>query len=260
MSPAPRGLLDEVVDQRVDPLRAAVAEDRDVGARGGPRGDHARPHRVVDVVVDVRDPVDQPHDPALERDRIARAARVAQDAVAHRRREVEVLEHVDHAQGVLVVAEAAAEALAPRAVEDVLADVPERRVAEVVPQPDRLREVLVEPQRPGHRARDLRRLQRVGEPRAVVVALRRHEDLGLVLEPPERLAVDDPVAVALERRAQRALLLRPRALGRIGAPGERRERGFLPRGDAVREGGIGRRGAHLPHSDAPRRCISHPTF
>ena len=155
--------------------------------------------RVVDVVVDVRDPVDEAHDPALERDRVAGPARVAQDAVAHRRREVEVLEHVDHAQRVLVVAEAAAEALAARTVEDVLADVPERRVAEVVAEPDRLGEVLVEPQRPGHRARDLRRLERVGEPRPVVVALRRHEDLRLVLEPPERLAVDDPVAVALER-------------------------------------------------------------
>ena len=31
MSPAARGLLDEVVHQRVDPLRAAVAEDGDVG-------------------------------------------------------------------------------------------------------------------------------------------------------------------------------------------------------------------------------------
>jgi len=45
------------------------------------------------------------------------------------------------------VAEAAAEALAPRTVEDVLPDVPERRVAEVVPQPDRRGQVLVEPQR-----------------------------------------------------------------------------------------------------------------
>ena len=78
------------------------------------------------------------------------------------------------------------------------------------------------PQRPADRARDLRRLQRVGEPRAVVVALGRHEHLRLVLEPPERLAVHDPVAIALERRAQRALLLRHRAHGGVRG---RRERG-----------------------------------
>ena len=71
------------------------------------------------------------------------------------------------------------------------------------------------PQRPRHRARDLRRLQRVGEPRAVVVALRRHEHLRLVLEPPERLAVHDPVAVALEGVAQRALLLGHEAVGGV---------------------------------------------
>ena len=130
---------------------------------------------------------------------------MAQDPVAHRLGEVEPLEHVDDAQRVLVVAEAAAEALAPAAVEHVLADVAERRVPEVVPEPDRLGEVLVEPQRARDGARDLRGLQRVGEPRAVVVALRRDEDLRLVLEPAERLAVHDPVAVALERRAQRAV-------------------------------------------------------
>ena len=51
-------------------------------------------------------------------------------------------------------------------------------------------------------------LERVREPRAVVVALGRDEHLRLVLEPPERLGVHDPVAVALERRAQRAVVLR----------------------------------------------------
>jgi hypothetical protein len=36
---------------------------------------------------------------------------------------------------------------------------------------------------------------------AVVVALRRHEHLGLVLQATKRLAVHDPVAIALKRRA-----------------------------------------------------------
>ncbi len=50
----------------------------------------------------------------------------------------------------------AAEALAQAAVEHVLADVPERRVAEVVAEPDRLGEVLVERERARDRARDRR--------------------------------------------------------------------------------------------------------
>ena len=78
---------------------------------------------------------------------------------------------------------------------------PERRVAEVVAQADRLGEVLVEAQGARHVARDAARLERVGQPGAVVVALGRDEHLGLVLEAPEGLGVHDPVAVALERGA-----------------------------------------------------------
>ena len=218
----------------VSPSTAISASGRSAGS------EDARPHRVVDVVVDVGDPVDQPDDLALQRRRLARPARVPQDPVAHRRGQVQALQHVDHPQRVLVVPEPAAEALARAAVQHVLADVAERRVAEVVPEPDRLREVLVQPQRPRDRARDLRRLQRVGEPRAVVVALGRHEHLRLVLEPPERLAVHDPVAVALERRAQTPQSSSgARAIRGIGAGGERREPLGLPRLLARGEG-VGR--------------------
>ena len=80
----------------------------------------------------------------------------------------------------------------------VLAGVAERRMAEVVRQRDRLGQILVQPQRPRQRPRDLRHLQRMGQPGAVVVALVRDEDLGLLLQPPEGGGMDDPVAVALE--------------------------------------------------------------
>ena len=120
-------------------------------------------------------------------------------------------------------------------------------MAKVVAQADRLDEILVEAQRSRHRARDLRDLQRVGQPRPVVVALGRHEHLGLVLEPPERLGVDDPIAVALEGRAQRAVLLRSRTPRGIGARGPLVELGLLQgtnaRGEALGDGGvIGREG------------------
>jgi hypothetical protein len=69
--------------------------------------------------------------------------------------------------------------------EHALAGVPERRVAEVVRQRDRLAEVLVQAEHAAERAGDLAGLDRVREPGAIVVALVVHEDLRLVLEPPK---------------------------------------------------------------------------
>ena len=89
-------------------------------------------------------------------------------------------------------------------------------------------EILVQPQRAGDAARDARRLERVSEPRAEMVALGIDEDLRLVPQPPECLGVDDAVAVALERRPQPALVLREVAPARrVGADGERRQPSFL---------------------------------
>src|SRR5215217_9116895 len=101
----------------------------------------------------------------------------------------------------LVVAETAPPVCAQAAVEHRLPRVAEGRVPEVVAEPDRLGEVLVQSERARHAASDAARLERVREPGAVVVAFRRDEDLRLVLQPPEGLRVNDPVAVALKRRA-----------------------------------------------------------
>ena len=197
-------------------------------------------HGVVDVVVDVGDAVDEADDPALERVRLVRPG-VVEDPVADLGGQVEpapvALEHVDDPQRVLVVAEAAVEALAQRLVERLLAGVAERRVPEVVAEPDRLDQVLVQPQRPGDPARDPGRLERVRQPGAVVVAGGVDEDLRLVHQPPERLRVDDPVAVALERRPQQARLLLARAPARlVRAHRERREPPLLVLANARLEG------------------------
>ena len=79
----------------------------------------------------------------------------------------------------------------------------ERRVAEVVRERERLGEVFVEPERAGERPGDLGDFQRMGQACAVMVALVEHEDLGLVLQPPEGGRVDDAVGVAPERAAGR---------------------------------------------------------
>ena len=205
------------VSIRFDPVgpSSSISARGQVGRREDPR-----PQRVVDVVVDVGDAVDQLDDPPLQRRRLGRPG-VVEDAVAHLLGEVEplavALQHVDHPQRVHVVLEAAAAALAQGRVERLLAGVAEGRVAEVVAEPDRLGQVLVEAERAGDGAGDPAGLQGVGEAGAVVIALGGDEDLGLVLEPAEGLRVDDPVAVALERRAQRAVgLLDARARRGIG--------------------------------------------
>src|SRR5262249_33485872 len=106
--------------------------------------------------------------------------------------------------------------------------VPEWGVAEVVTERDRFGQVLVQAERARDRARDLLYLERVRHPHGEVVADRGaparfaedlREDLGLVLQPTERRAVDDAVAVALEARAQliaRFLALATLALSREG--------------------------------------------
>ena len=76
-------------------------------------------------------------------------------------------------------------------IQSALARMAEGGVPQVMPQGDGLGQVLVEAQGAGDGAGDLRHLQRVGQPGAVMVALRREKDLSLLLEPAERLAVDD---------------------------------------------------------------------
>ena len=71
MSPAAARGLDEVVHEPVDALGAARAEHLDLVARQVALGEDPVADRVVDVVVDVRDAVDDADDLPLER----RAAR-----------------------------------------------------------------------------------------------------------------------------------------------------------------------------------------
>src|SRR5215472_4595937 len=100
----------------------------------------------------------------------------------------------------------------------------ERWVADVVPDCDRLGEVLVQAQGPRDAPRDACSLERVRQAGAKMVALGIDEDLRLVAQPPESLRVDDPVTIALKRRSQAAFLLWSLASARlVRAHGERRE-------------------------------------
>ena len=130
------------MDELIDPLRARVPQDRDLVARQIGFVEKPVPHRVVDVVVDVGDAVDEPHDLPLERVWLALAG-VREDPVADL---VGEIERARDPQRLLVVAKAPAGAvLSKRVVERILPRVPERRVPHVVPEADRLRQILVEP-------------------------------------------------------------------------------------------------------------------
>ena len=115
------------------------------------------------------------------------ALRVLGDAVAHFPAQVEagtvLLEHIDNAQALLVVVKPVRD----EPFQHALARVPERRVPEVMPEGDGFGQLLVEPEHLRDGARNLRHLERVGQSRAVVIALWREEHLGLVLEPAKGL-------------------------------------------------------------------------
>ena len=120
------------------------------------------------------------------------------DPLEHLEGEVQRFEH-DEDPGALLGVD-------PFAIDDelgkrLLPGVPERRVPDVVAEAQRLGQRLVERQVAGDGAADLGDVEGVGEPGDVVVALGVHEDLGLVLQPAERLRVEDAVTVALERGA-----------------------------------------------------------
>ena len=159
------------------------AEQRDLLLRQVVGGEHPGADRVVDVVVDVRDAVDDADDLPLERLRLVGPG-VLEDPVAHLPGEVEpaavALERSTTRSECSLWRKPPAAALAQQLVERLLARVAERRVAEVVAEPDRLDEILVQPQRPRDAARDAGRLERVRQPRAEVVALGVDEDLRLV--------------------------------------------------------------------------------
>src|SRR5687768_13649873 len=91
----------------------------------------------------------------------------------------QVLEMVDYAQGVFVMAKGASVSR-EGAGEGFFSRVPEGRVAEIVAEGDRLREVFVEAESPGYGTGYLHHLQGVRESCPEVIAVGGDEDLGLV--------------------------------------------------------------------------------
>jgi len=83
-------------------------------------------------------------------------------------------------------------------VEDIFTHVTKRGMPQVMAQGDCLGQVLIQVQGSRYGAGYLGNLQGMGEPGYIMVTQGGDEDLCLVLEPPERFAVYDAVAVTLK--------------------------------------------------------------
>ena len=108
---------------------------------------------------------------------------------------VAVFQFRDQTQRVGVVVEAAKRLRHP--VQRGLARMSERGMTKIVGECQSLGQILIHGKHARDRTRNLRHLQRVGHPGAVVVALVFHKNLCLVLQPAERSGMDQPVPVAL---------------------------------------------------------------
>ncbi len=93
-------------------------------------------------------------------------------------------------------------------IERVFAGMAERRVAEIMHQRHAFSQILVQLQRAGQSAGDLRHLNGVGKPRAVMVSVGADEDLRLVLQAAKGCRVDDAVPVTLEFGTRQASFFR----------------------------------------------------
>ena len=160
---------------------------------------------------------------------------VLDDSFAHGQGQVQaakarvaLLKPGDDAQGVQVVVEAEPEA-AQALVESLFAGVAKGRMADVVGQRKRLGQFHIQPQRPGHGARDLGDLKGMREAAAKVVRRgiggQAGEDLGLAGQAAKGPRMQDAGAVTGKRRAIRMRRLSVRAADEFAVSADSNRRG-----------------------------------
>ena len=196
-----RRMHDEVGDHARDHFRRRTPKPRIDERRQIACLKHTRTQTVVVVVAKVGNAVSNAHDTPFECLRQV-LSRVIDDAVLDLKGQIKTraiaLQILDDAQTLLVVREVSDD-LRHRC----LARMSERRMPDVVTERNRLRQIFVEAKSSRDRAGDLRHFQTVRHARTVVIA-RDDVNLRLALQTPERLRVQDAVAVALKVRAERA--------------------------------------------------------
>ena len=92
-------------------------------------------------------------------------------------------------------------------------------VTQIMAEGNGFGQVLVELQGPGDGSGDPHDLQGMGQPGSVMIPLRLQKHLCFVLEPPERLAVDDPIHVPLIAGAHFVFFLRAQSSPGFICPG-----------------------------------------
>ena len=215
------GGLHHIGDQGVDPLGMGIAKDGRNLRRNVLVAKDPRPHGVVNVVVDVGDPVRKPDNLSLQGLRLVRAA-VAQDAPADLIGQIQaqavLFQLVHHPQRLLVVVEGDPHDLR----QCRLSCMAEGSMAQVVTHGGCLGQVFIQAQGSGNGPGDPGYLQSMGHPGPVMVALRLQKHLGLMHQAAEAAAVEDAVRVPLVAGAVLPLRFRsppPTALRSLGGPG-----------------------------------------
>ena len=194
-------------DKGVDTLALAVTENTPDVRRNALLAQDASAFGVVNVMVDICNSVRELYYPALKGIGLF-SARVADYSVAHLIGKIQspaaVFNHINNAQTLFIMVKAVFHHGAKRP----LPGVAERRMTEIVAESDSFGQALVERKTDGNGARNLGNLKRMSKACAVMVAVRREEDLRFMLETAERAAMNNPVAVALKGGSDRTFLLR----------------------------------------------------
>jgi len=220
----PLAVVEDAVDHGGDAGRFGLPQHRSAILGQGGSVQHTGAHGVLDIVVDKGDLIRKTHDAPL-RGGCPCALGVGDDAVAYLPCQVEpfavLFQPIHHTQALHIMVKA----VRAESVQRLFTRVTKGGVPQIMRKADSLGQILVQAQAAGDGAGDLRDLQRMGQPGTVQVALRRKEHLRFLLETPEGLAVQHPVAVPLKHRAQRILRLRHNAAAACIAEGRPRRKG-----------------------------------
>ena len=106
------------------------------------------------------------------------------------------------------------ESIGVKFIKNILACMTERRMSQIMPQGNGLRQILIHPKGSGYGPGNLGDFQRMCQPRPVMIPGRRQKNLSFMLHPPKRLGMKNPVSVSLIHRTYVTL-------GFLSVPSER---------------------------------------
>ena len=197
---------DHVMYHGVQTFFAGITKNPAVFVRDILLHENASPDCIVDVVIDIGYLIRKTEHLALQGAGSARCGMV-QDTVQYFPCQVQagaLLLHTLHDSHALFVM-----GKMVYAVQGALPCVAKRRMPQIVAQCNCLYQILIQPEGLCNRPRILRDLQRMRQPCPIVIPFGQQKNLGLLLQAPEGLAVQNPVPVALKYGPDIAFRLLP---------------------------------------------------